>query len=131
MLCRCDCGRHVLDYVAFQTGGLHFECFLAEARRPITEIIIATPGGGRVKMPQRKRRKRHSKGRQETRRTVEHARTRAMRRLRHMFPDEFALLYAEERTRVGLPPAVRRTPLPVTYPQAGTYDAATPALVEP
>lgn len=105
------------------------ECFIADDYSPLREIEIAVRGGKTtMKMPGR-RDHGPNKGRPETRRKVEKARTRAMRRLRHLYPDVFDVLYAEERHRVGLAPVPHREAghlvnAVATYQPPETYDAA-------
>jgi hypothetical protein len=45
-----------------------------------------------------------AKGDKSTKRLTEHARLRALKRLRAVFPDLYDVFYAEERARVGLEP---------------------------
>lgn len=119
----------MLETVAWQTQGLCMECFVA-GLGPVKEVEIAVRGGKTsFAVPQRK--KRANKGRQDTRRKVEHAKNRAMRRLRFLHPETFDVLYAEERHRLGLQPVPSRerdhlVNAVATYRPPETYDAATP-----
>lgn len=132
----CKCGEKVLEIVAWQTGGVCMECFVAGETVRMAEVEIAVRGGKTLLKLDRRRNHGKSKGRPETRRKVEHARTRAMRRLRHLYPDVFDVLYAEERHKVGLPPVANReeghlVKAVANYEAARTYDAAILTPSEP
>lgn len=81
-------------------------------------------------MPVPRRKRRGNKGSKETRRNVQHARERALRRLKNLHPDTYAILYAEERAKAGMHPVPRREPLAVTLPDHETYDAADLSTAE-
>lgn len=108
--CTCGCGRLELRYVTHQTGGLAFDCFRERHSSPLRERTIKI-GLASMPVPNPKRRKRANKGNPDTRRKVAHAETRALRRLKHVYPEMFALLYEEERARLGLKPIVRVEPV--------------------
>lgn len=105
--CVCGCGRLVLEYVGYQTGGLAFDCLLNGRMRKIKEIeLMHRATRVKLPLPQPKKSKPKNKGVTATRKTADKARLKAMRRLRMIFPEIYELLYAEERHKLGLPPAM-------------------------
>jgi hypothetical protein len=106
------CGNHVLDTTAWQTGGVCFDCFVAGdmARFRQVEIIQRatrhTLDAGPANVPAKRRPGGKSKRRSQTGNPVraDLARMRALRRMRHLFPAVFDILYAEERWKAGLEP---------------------------
>lgn len=121
--CICGCGRQELAYVSHQTGGLAFDCF-RDGRITRLEQIETIHRGAKVSLPNPNRKKHGgSKGSSRTRQKTKHAQTRAMRRLKNLYPEVFAVLYADERSKLGLPcPA---------NPQKGYLDLAVQTVVGP
>ena len=103
VLCE-DCGEPVVDSIAQITGGKCVDCsrksFEPQARE--IEVIL---DGARTMVPVGGPRKRYgSRGNPQTRRKVEAAKRRALRRLRWMHQLDYVSLLAEERAKVGLDP---------------------------
>lgn len=107
-----SCGNMVLDFTAWQTGGVCFDCFVNGDLARFREVEIVqratrhTIDAGGANAPKHRRTDRKSKRRSQTGRPVQAdlARMRALRRMRHLFPDVFDILYAEERWKAGLQP---------------------------
>jgi len=104
------CQEQVLDFVAWQTGGICFECFVKgdlsrlrqiEVVQRATRHTVTLPGANQP-ATHKKKAKRRSNSKNVVRADL--ARIRALRRLATFFPDVFAVLYAEERWRDGLQP---------------------------
>lgn len=110
-LCRCGCGVQVLEHVFHLTGGLSFECFLAEKMVRLHEIEILNRGK-RTPLPlpftprEVKEKTRVHKNPKHNHK-VDRAKRRASRRLKMIYPEMFDILYAEERVKIGLPPVPR------------------------
>lgn len=110
-LCMCNCGRQVLEHVFHLTGGLSFDCFIAQKMVRIHEIEVMNRGK-RTPVPiPRTPREIKDKARKVRNREREHqvtrAQQRAMARLKMIYPALFDILYAEERAKIGLPPVPR------------------------
>lgn len=115
VLCKL-CQAYVLEHVAYQTRGLCFDCFVAADMESFREIEIRqrstqhklrlnpanTPPKRRVSTKSRKKVPRE----RET--ATDLARLRACRRMANLFPDVFAVVYAEERWKAGLAPKPSR-----------------------
>lgn len=130
---RCHCGELVLEHVAWMTGGVCFGCFMGGEYGRVREIEVAvrmrrvTIPTGYVARPNRSKR-----GSAKTRQLVEKAKIRALRRLKHLYPDMYDVVYAEERVKVHLEPIPQRVPngwyneVVTTYLAALPYHAAEP-----
>jgi hypothetical protein len=102
------CGNMVLDFTAWQTGGVCFDCFINGDMARVREIevieratrhkIDAGPANAK-RSPGKAKRKPTENVRQ-----ADLARLRAARRLSRLFPEVFDILYAEERWKAGLQP---------------------------
>lgn len=111
------CGELVLLEVARRTGGHCSQCFTQVHAHVLTEIEVRHRGTRTMMQTRSKSQPKKNKGSRHTDRLVEHARRRAMKRLKTVFPDLYDIFLAEERARVGLDPwpvdmAVREGPDP-------------------
>jgi len=103
--CRNEwCGRLVLKEVAERTQGLCTDCFRTHLGDQMAEVEVVARGGRLSVKSTGQRRNQSSKGDRATKKRVEQAKRRALRRLRAVFPELFDVFYAEERARVGLEP---------------------------
>lgn len=106
------CGGQVLEHVAWQTRQLCFQCFvdgdLEELRR--IEVAQRTTKYSLLLAPSNRPTKQRKNGRKRPKKTPESinkanlARIRAHRRMAALFPDVYAVVYAEERWKAGLDP---------------------------
>lgn len=108
--CSCGCGELVPEHVAYLTGGKSFEHWLAGRTGRLREIeVIERARRMPVKVrPDKKPDKKRHRGQHHK---VDHAKRKAMNRLRMLYPEAYELLYMEERAKVGL------MPLPNTDPR--------------
>jgi len=100
------CGELVIVEVAQRTGGLCGACFRTHLGEQVA-AVEAVSRGERMLVnlgKQSASRQLRAKGDLDTKRKTEHARKRALKRLRAVFPDMYDIFYAEERARVGLEP---------------------------
>jgi len=111
------CGVPVLDLIAYKTDGLcpadHREYMASRLdvielrgkglRVPISETKPKTDYQ-RDKNAAKNKRRRQDPDRRRKERLREHAKRRAYVRLRHLFPEVFDVLMADERARAGLAP---------------------------
>lgn len=110
------CQSMVLQHVAYQTHGVCFDCFLKDDMVEFREIEIAARANThRVRLlpantpkNRRKNSEKSPKVRRRPESSADLARLRACRRMAHLFPEVFALLYAEERWKAGLSPKPSR-----------------------
>lgn len=101
------CGALVLVEIARRTDSLCATCYQSHLGEQLTQVEVVskaqrmtmtvTKSGAPSKTHRRK-------GDKSTKRLTEHARVRALKRLRSVFPDLYDVFYAEERARVGLEP---------------------------
>lgn len=100
------CEEIVVIEVAQRTTGLCGECFRSHLGEQMAAVEAVSRGERmRVNLGKQSRSARHrSKGDLDTKRKTEHARLRALKRLRAVFPDMYDIFHAEERARVGLEP---------------------------
>ena len=102
--CRNEwCSELVLKEITERTGGLCTDCFRTHLGEQLTEVEVRARGQ-RVRAQMTGPRRSDSKGNRWTAKQTEKARTRALKRLRTVFPDMYDVFYAEERARVGLDP---------------------------
>jgi len=103
--CRNDtCAALVVEYLAWQTGGLCFECFATGTGARLRELeTVHRATLHTVPVRGANRRRRHRPKRTNPA-TVDLARRAAQRRLARLFPEVYDVLYAEERAARGLPP---------------------------
>lgn len=110
-----DCARcqaKVLDITAWQTQGVCMECFVAGDLARFREVEISQRATAhKIDLGGANRAKKHRPGGKSKKNSgtqnviaADLARLRALRRMRHLFPDVFAILYAEERHKAGLQP---------------------------
>jgi hypothetical protein len=100
------CGELVLVEIARRTGDLCTSCFQTHLGEQLTAVEVVSRAQ-RMTMTVTKRARSEisrAKGDKSTKRLTEHARLRALKRLRGVFPDLYDVFYAEERARVGLEP---------------------------
>lgn len=105
------CGQPVLDYVAWQTGGVCFDpCFVNGDLARFREVeLIQRATVVKVKRPpSTSKKKNHAKPHAKSDYISHLARERALRRLPYLFPDVFALLLTEERHKAGMGPKPTR-----------------------
>lgn len=110
------CQAFVLEHVAYQTRGVCFDCFLANEMTEFNEIEIrmrSTAHKLRLRPantpPERRQSSKSRKKSPNERVTAtDLARLRACRRMAALFPDVFAVLYAEERWKAGIAPKPSR-----------------------
>lgn len=106
------CRAMVLDVTAWQTRGVCFDCFVTNDMSRFREVEIALRADrhkvdpGAAHRPAVKRPGGKAKRRSQTENPVKAdlARLRALRRMAALFPDVFAILYADERHKAGLQP---------------------------
>lgn len=92
----------MIDILAKITGNLCGDCAIENSDHEHLEILV---DGARTTVPAHPRRKRYgSRGSTETRRKVEAAKRRALRKLRYSHPEEYEVLLGAERRKVGLEP---------------------------
>lgn len=117
----CSCGQLVLEYSWHLMGGVCLECWgKGKARNVrVTELINE---GRRVNLPTRRRKRYGSRGRGSTQNDRKAAKLAALKRLGNIYPAMFAMLYAEERLKRGLPPVPLRTYEGVAAKGAETCD---------
>lgn len=98
------CGELVLIEVARRSGGLCGNCFRTHLGEQVG-AVEAVSRGERMRVRLNKHSAgRNVKGDRDTKRKTEHAKLRALKRLRAVFPDMYDIFHAEERARVGLEP---------------------------
>lgn len=98
------CGELVIVEVARRTTGLCGDCFRSHLGEQMAAVEAISRGERmRIKVGKRATANR-AKGDLDTKRKTEHAKKRALKRLRAVFPDMYDIFYAEERARVGLEP---------------------------
>jgi len=110
------CRAQVLEHVAYQTRGVCFDCFLANDMEQFREVEISLRATRhKVKLPpantppsKRKSGKTREKKTYERVTAADLARLRACRRMAGLFPEVFAIVYAEERWKAGLAPKPSR-----------------------
>lgn len=66
--------------------------------------VVEVMHRGKVTGVRNARKPKRSKGDSETKTKAEQAKRRAMRRLKHIFPEVFSVLLAEERAAIGMEP---------------------------
>lgn len=106
------CGAQVLEHVAWQTGQQCFECFVRFDMAKMREIEVSqrTTRYKVLLPPANTPTKRRKNGRKKPKKNTTQAnqanlaRIRAHRRMAALFPDVYAIVYAEERWRAGLDP---------------------------
>lgn len=98
------CEEPVPTEVAKVTGGRCGECTRALLGPRIEKLDVLVEGARSTVAIGGPRKRSGSKGNPKTRRKVEAAKRRALRRLRHAHPEEYELLLANERGKVGLEP---------------------------
>lgn len=103
--CRNEwCGALVLVEITRHTGGLCSTCFSSELGGKIAAVEVISRGQRtRVRLTKGHNGPRSGKGDRDTQRKAEKAKTRALKRMRALFPELYDIFYAEERARVGLP----------------------------
>jgi hypothetical protein len=122
VLCE-DCGEPVVDSVAQITGGKCVDCSRRSFEPKAREIEVMLDGArSTVNLDSRKKRY-GSRGNPQTRRKVEAAKRRALRRLRWMHQLDYVSLLAEERAKVGLDPLPLETAVK-TIVDSTAYDPA-------
>ena len=117
------CGEPVVDEVAQITGGRCIECLRALSARAMREIEVMVDGAIARVRPEQPKRRYGSRGNKQTRRSAEHAKRRALRRLRYLHPEEYAAFLAQERERVGLDPSPLSAMIG-TVVESRAYDAS-------
>lgn len=124
---RCRCGELALEHVAWMTGGVCFQCFLAGNYGAVKQIEVAVRMRRvSIPIPRRPKDKNSSKGSADTRRIVDACKEKALRRVKHLFPDMYDLLYNEERVKAGLMPTVKQVPNGWWEDVVATYLARLP-----
>lgn len=127
-ICRL-CQSAELDIVLWKTNGLCAACFRDGANRLFSEVIAHHASGERVRLSlvsekrspgeRRRRRFRSKRERTDHERKVRRAEAAALRRLKHLYPDVYEVLVADERSERGLEPwTVERA---VTAHHAGSH----------
>jgi hypothetical protein len=99
------CQQPVVEEVGQITGGRCIDCLRSLSERAMREIEVMVEGAIARVRPEQPKRRYGSRGSKTTRRAVEHAKRRALRRLRYLHPDEYLALFAQERERAGLAPS--------------------------
>ncbi len=128
------CRKPTLVTIIHQCGGFCFDCWLQRPAVTRFHALEVATRGGKITTDMRKKRSAAAQaGRARERdrqRTLDanSAQLRAARRMKHLFPEVFAVLLAEERHARGLPvgPAVEPDALTkavATYNRFRTYDA--------
>lgn len=100
------CGAPELRHVAWQTRGVCFPCFANGELARFREVEI-TQRRARHSIRRKganKRAKTPNRGPNTQNAKADQARAKAQRRLSHLFPEVFDVLYAEERFNAGLAP---------------------------
>jgi hypothetical protein len=113
------CGELVLVEIARRTGELCTACFQSHLGDQLTQVEVVSRAQRMTMTTTKRARSEHAraKGDKSTKRLTEHARLRALKRLRAVFPDLYDVFYAEERARVGLEPwTIDMTVAPSTDP---------------
>ena len=106
------CSQPELDVVGWKTNGLCAACFRAGANALFADVIAHHASGERVRLslvsekrsPGERRRRRFKSKRERTdhERKVRRAEAAALRRLKHLYPDVYEVLVADERAERGL-----------------------------
>lgn len=110
------CGAQVLEHVAWQTGQVCFDCFVKYDMADLRKIEVSqrTTRYELLLPPANTPRKRRKNGTKRPKKASQQgnlanlARIRAYRRMAALFPDVYAVVYAEERWKAGLDPRPRR-----------------------
>jgi hypothetical protein len=99
-----SCGRAVLEDIADAGGGRCVQCNLGLVPKP--ELVVRLDGADVPvkRLPRKLRKGRRTPGEKKRALLLKGAKTRAMKRLRDMHPDEYRLLLADERIKLGLDP---------------------------
>lgn len=100
------CGELILVEIARRTGGLCPTCHRSHLGKQVA-AVEAVSRGERMRVNVGKQpasTRNRAKGDYDTKRKTERAKTRALKRLRAVFPDMYDIFYAEERARAGLEP---------------------------
>lgn len=105
-----SCGEYVVEPVAHQTGRKCVTCWSKDNPLYVVEVMNR---GTKTKIQtasqkNKRTRNRRNKGRADSATQANNARLAAMRRLKDIHADLYALLYDEERVRRGLPALIRR-----------------------
>lgn len=103
------------------TGGLCSACF-AEGKTRKIRVAEVMHAGRRINLPAPRPRKRYGRGNNGNHGARKAAKLSALRRLGNLYPEMFAMLYAEERLKRGLAPVPRRVSEPVEARGAETDD---------
>lgn len=119
----CACGHSVISEIAAVTGGRCPECFRSSVSKWTHEVEVLIDGARSTVAVGGPKKRYGSRGNPDTRRKVEAAKRRALRRLRWAHQADYEALLAEERAKIGLEPiplerAVR------TIVDATAYDPA-------
>lgn len=93
----------VLREVAARTGGVCKNCFRG-GHGPDLHTIEIVGRGYRIRVPLHKAQVKRRQPKDPNHHAAEHAKRRALKRLKAIFPDLYDTLVAEERARAGLDP---------------------------
>lgn len=121
----CTCGTLVLESSWHLMEGLCFDCF-AQGKSRHVHISEVWHQGRRINLPNLPgvKKKRSSRGKGATHGIRKAAKLAALKRLGDIYPDMFAMIYAEERLKRGLEPVPLRTYEGVAARGAATVDDA-------
>lgn len=112
--CSCGCGRQEFLHVTHLTGGLSWECFRDGRLAKLGQVTVLDRGATvTIELRTRKSRPltpRGQRGSADTRRLSHAAREAARKRLAQIEHDLYAVLYADERRKRGLPIVPLRVP---------------------
>lgn len=100
------CADLVIKEVAQRTGGFCSVCWQKEFEENVShlEVVARSSREPRRTSINASRRQRPNKGVRGNQKMVERAKSRALTRLKNLFPDLYDIFLAEERAKVGLDP---------------------------
>ena len=97
------CGELILLELSWRTGGYCLGCFHDLHGSSIAEVEIRSKART-MSLNSTKQKQKLDKGNRATKQASTNAAKRALDRLKHLFPDLYDILLAEERARFGLDP---------------------------